>query len=237
MNTSLIEHNIRQLEQQVQQGQAEEASKIALTLARLMLQTPSQTSLRSLYGAYAGVVAALQTCFDTLLENYSPTQDIAQMEEKIQQVQAHIEQCAQEGERIAQTSRELLEKEQELQHQKAALEAQKEQIQNLIAIKEREIPQLQQEIQEKKELLQNLEEQCTVALEEKSRWMQVFNENNRLIADLPDRVMDQDADAIIAAAKAYAQQAKLANEEGDEWLRKVIEAVRLSKEKMKTQQT
>ena len=233
MNIALIEHNIRQLEQKAQQGDGEEAARLALALARLILQTPSPAQPRNLYGAYAGVASTLRQCYDTLLENYSPTSDIEQMLGKIQEVNACIEECGKEREAVVRANKELLDGQKALEEQKAELEALKDNVAKLTAVKEKEIPELRREIDRQKEKLKSLEEECAAALEEKERWQAVFDENNRLIINLPDSVMDQDADAIIAEAKEYALRARQADEEGDQWLRRVIGAIMAGKERMK----
>ena len=233
MNKQLIQHNIKQMEQQVEQGNALEAAKTALALAKLMLQSPPDGSPRSLYGAYGGTAVVLQECFRTLLETYQPDQDLRAMVEKIQSVNEAIAQCAAQREEIMSTHAALLARQKALEEEEKKLQDQKKELQEIINLEEKKIPGLKEENKKLREKLDQLETESRKALEEKERWMTVFDENQRLIGNLPDSVADQTADEIIAAAREYALQAEKADKDGDEWLRKVIAAVEQSKERMK----
>ena len=233
MNIQLIQHNTNQLEALVEQGKPAEAAKIAFALAKLLIQAPSEVTPRSLYGAYGGTVAAMSDCLNTLLETYQPTDDIAQMLQKIQQTQEQLQACVAESEEVNTTNQALLDEQQKLEQTRKKLSDKKAKIAELIPLKGKEIPALKQEIEEMETALIQLESECKTSLATKEKWMTVFDENLRLIADLPQSVQDKTADEIIAAAKAYAEQAAQADAEGDEWLRKVIAVVAESKERMK----
>lgn len=237
MNIQLIQHNTKQLEALAEQGKPAEAAKIAFAIAKLLIQSSSEATPRSLYGAYGGSVAALSDCLNTLLETYQPTDDIAQMLQKIQQTQAQLQSCVAESEHVSATNKTLLDEQEKLEQSRKDLSDKKTKIADLIALKEKELPALKQEIENMKTKLEQLETECKTALTSKEKWMTVFDENLRLIADLPQSVQDKTADEIIAAAKAYAEQAAQADAEGDEWLRKVIAAVAESKDRMKQEES
>ena len=234
MNIPLLEHNIRQMESQIRAGSPEEACKTALALARLLLQSPGEASPRALYGAYAGVASSLQGCYSALLETNSPSEDIAQMARKIEAVNEEIARCAGESARVAGANKKLLDEEGELARRREKLHQLKLRVEQALCAREKELPALAEEIEAKKQKLRELEDACEAALREKARWMQAFEENERLIAALPDAGPDAGVDGAIAAAKEYARQARLADEQGDEWLRKVIEEVGRSRERMKS---
>ena len=233
MNIQLIQHNIKQLETFVEQGKSAEAAKTAFALAKLLIQVPSKTAPRSLYGAYGGTVATMSDCLNTLLETYQPTDDMAQMLQKIQQTQEQLQSCVAESEKVNTTNKTLLDEQKKLEQAQQELSNKKAKIKELVALKEKEIPALKQEIKSLEAKLKQLETECGAAMAEKEKWKTVFDENLRLIADLPQSVQDKTADEIIAEAKAYAEQAAQANAEGDEWLRKVIATISGSKERMK----
>ena len=155
------------------------------------------------------------------------------MTQKLQDVNAEIARCAEEDARVAEANKELLDEEGELAQHKEKLEQLRTRIEQAIRSKEEVLPALRREIEEKKKKLQELEDECKAALREKERWMQAFDENMRLIEGLPDVGPDTDVDNVIAAAKEYARQARQAATEGDEWLRKVIEEVGRSRERIK----
>ena len=233
MNIQLIQHNTKQLEALAKQGKSAEAAKTAFALAKLLIQSPSEAAPRSLYGAYGGTVAAMSDCLNALLETYQPTDDMAQMVQKIQQTQEQLQACVAESENVNTTNKSLLDEQQKLEQTRQDLSDQKAKIAELISLKGKEIPALKQDIKNMETTLEQLESECKTALANKEKWMTIFDENLRLIADLPQSVQDKTADEIIAAAKAYAEQAAQADAEGDEWLRKVIAAVAESKERMK----
>ena len=233
MNIELIRHNIRQLEAQLDEGQPEQACRRAFALARLLLQSPSQTPPQGLYTAYAGAAVCLRECFEELLERYEPEKDLAQMAQKLRQVNADIAECAKDREAVEAAHEALLSRRQELEKEKQALEEQKSEAEGLVALREQELPALRREIEEKERLLREIGQACEEALREKQRWGLVLDEDNRLICSLPDDLPDREAGAVIAAAKEYAQQARLSAEEGDEWLRKVIRAVDESRNRMR----
>ena len=233
MNMQLIQHNIKQLEALAGQNNPAEAAKAAFALAKLMLQSPSGASPRSLYGAYGGAVAAMQASLDALLSTYCPTEDMEQMLQKIQEANEQIASCAAESEQVAAANGELLSRQQALEKSRQELADRKANIEKLVAIKETEIPALKKEIATLEEKLSRLETESEAALAARAKWQAVFDEDLHLIGGLPQSVQDKTADEIIAAAKDYAGQAALAAAEGDEWLRKVIAAVEESKERMK----
>ena len=233
MNIQLIQHNTKQLEALAEQDKPAEAAKTAFAIAKLLIQSPSEAAPRSLYGAYGGTVAAMNDCLNTLLETYQPTDDMAQMVQKIQQAQEQLQSCVAESEQVTATNKDLLDQQEKLEQAQKDLSDKKKKIAELTALKEKEIPALKQEIKDMEAKLAQLEKECEDALAEKTRWMTVFDENLRLIAELPQSVQDKTADEIIAAAKTYAEQAAQADAVGDEWLRSVIAAVAESRERMK----
>ena len=233
MNMQLIQHNIKQLEALAEQDNPAEAAKAAFALAKLILQSPSEASPRSLYGAYGGTVAAMQACLDTLLSNYNPAEDMAQMLRMIREAGNRIAACVAESEEVAAENRELLSRQQQLEKSLQELADQKANIAKLVSIKEQEIPALEKEIATLEKKLAQLETESTVALAAKAKWQAVFDEDLHLIGNLPQSVQDKTADEIITAAKDYAARASQTAFESDEWLRKVIVAVEESKERMK----
>lgn len=233
MNIQLIQHNTRQLEALAEQGKSADAAKTAFAIAKLLIQSPSEAAPRSLYGAYGGTVAAMNDCLNALLETYQPTDDIAQMVQKIHEAQKQLQSCVAESDQVTATNMDLLDEQKKLEQAQKDLSDKKKKVAELTSLKEKEIPALKQEIKNMEAKLAQLEKGCEEALAEKAKWMTVFDENLRLIAALPQSVQDKTADEIIAAAKSYAEQAAQADAEGDEWLRNVIAAVAESKERMK----
>ena len=115
MNIQLIQHNIRQLEALAEQGKSAEAAKAAFAIAKLLIQSPSEAAPRSLYGAYGGTVAAMNDCLNALLETYQPTDDMAQMVQKIQQVQEQLQACTAESDQVTATNKDLLDEQEKLE--------------------------------------------------------------------------------------------------------------------------
>lgn len=233
MNVPLIQLNIKNLSNFVEQENAADAAQTAFTLANLLLQTPSQAASRDLYITYSGTVAAMKKCLDVLLERYAPTEDIKLMVQKIQEISAEFQERVAECEALTVQNQALLDSKQALEEQHRKLLDKKAEISRLTALKEKEIPMLEAEIASLENKLQELEASVNSALAEKEKWQAVFDENLRLIGDLPESVQDKTADEIIAAAKAYACQAAQSTEAGDEWLRQVTAAVAQSQERRK----
>lgn len=233
MNVNLIQHNIGILSDFVEKENTTEAVKTAFGIARLLLQSPAQAASRELYIAYSGTVASMKACLDTLLAAYSPTEDIAQMVQRIRELCGEFEKSAAEYEDLTVREQELLKKKKELDDQQKALLELKAEIERLISLKDQEIPALNDEIASLELTLKELKASAEIALAERRKWQAVFDENLRLIGDLPESVRDKNADQIISAAKDYALKAAQACDDGDDWLRKVIDAVEQAKEWMK----
>lgn len=233
MNVPLIQLNIRNLSNFVEQGNAADAAQTAFTLANLLLQTPSQAASRDLYITYGGTVVAMKECLDALLSRYDPAEDITLMVQKIQEISAQFQESVAECANLTTQNQALLDSTQTLEEQHQKLLDKKLEIDRLITLRENEIPALTAEIASLENKLQELETTVNSALAENQKWQAVFDENLRLIGDLPESVQDKTTDGIIAAAKAYACQAALSTEVGDEWLRRVIDAMAQSQERMK----
>ena len=75
------------------------------------------------------------------------------------------------------------------------------------------------------EKLKTLDETCKKALEEKAKWAQVFTTDQQLIAELPESIADKTIDALIGQAKDYIAHVQQTGNEGEEWLRTIIEAI------------
>ncbi|MBQ2957458.1 MAG: hypothetical protein IJE08_13470 [Clostridia bacterium] len=238
MNIQLIQHNLKMIDEYVQTGRGVEAGRLALLLAKMMLEKPDGGQMdaaakRGLYGAYGGAAVSLKECFDMLLQDYSPTDDMEQLKEKIARINDRISQCIVDIEEIEQNNSELFAAEAELRKKQDELKEKRDKLQELKDLKEKGLSDLKKEIDELDETLNTLNEECSKALNEKEKWAEAFTINRQLIAELPESVADKTADELIAAAKEYAARVQQTGSEGEEWLIKVIDAVEGIRERMK----
>jgi len=230
MNIQLIQHNLKLINENVQNGRSTEAGKLTLLMAKMMLEKPdckqTDTAMkRNLYGAYGGAAVALKECYDMLLQDYSPSKEIEQLNIKIVNINDQIAECAQSTEEVEKNNNELFAAEEKLKKKQKQLQEKKDKLQELIELKENGLSKLECEIKEMDEKLKALDETCKKALEEKEKWAQVFTTDQQLIAELPESIADKTIDALIGQAKDYIAHVQQTGNEGEEWLRTIIEAI------------
>ena len=232
MNIPLIQSNLKKVEDQAMHKNTTDAVGTAMAVVKLLLQDPIQADARSVYRAYGGMAKELRDCFETLKKNYKSGEDMKEMQEKINGVNKQIADYTKDAETIEATNRELLDAEETLRTRKQELEDLQKKVTELIRIRDQELKDLRAEVDKKKADLEKLEESCRQAQAEREKWLQVFDVNNRLIADLPDSVADRTAEALIAQAKAFRDQAQTNAEQSEAYLLRVIEALEGDKQKM-----
>lgn len=232
MNIPLIQSNLKKVEDQAMHKNTTDAVGTAMAVVKLLLQDPIQADARSVYRAYGGMAKELRDCFETLLKNYKSGEDMKEMQEKINGVNKQIADYAKDAETIEATNRELLDAEETLRTRKQELEDLQKKVTELIRIQDQELKDLRAEVAKKSADLKKLEESCRQAQAEREKWLQVFDVNNQLIADLPESVADRTVDGLIAQAKAYRDQAQANAEQGEEYLRRVVEALGAVKRKL-----
>lgn len=232
MNIKLVQDNLKEIQKQAELGNTVEAARITMAVVKLLLRDPAEGEGQMLYIAFSGMAAALKRNFEILLETYKPSSDIEIMQQALKEVNDQIADYAEKAESVEKANQDLLAAGEKLRAQKQELCDLRKKVAELIQIRDQELKDLGAEIDKKKADLEALKESCRQARAEREKWLQVFDVNNQLIADLPESVADRTVDGLIAQAKAYRDQAQANAEQGEEYLRRVVEALGAVKRKL-----
>lgn len=197
MNTELIRTNLEALEAQIHAGDIPTACRTALLAAKLLLaqELPAESE-RALYGAYAGVSSELARVLETLESRFRPAEGTKKIRERIRELDASFQERRHAYQEYEQAHGELLKKEEELRAAGARL------------------AELQTRLQELEELKAGLE-----------AFSPVWEEDHRLVEQMPDSIGCGGVDAQIQRAKENLHQLQGAVESQEESLRAIIREV------------
>jgi len=211
MNAELILFNMKTLKAQVEQGQTVRACESMLNLSCLLIDEAPKEPLevrevRKLYGSYAGAASTLYKLFEALKANYSPSEDIKDMAQRIEALQQDLKACEEEARCVRDQNKDLLDQEAALEKEKVELEELKKHVAELNTLKNVELQKLREEIADLKQEQVALQQACEQAREEKAQWQATLKENIALINQLPESVAAEHIDKIILQMKERAQQ-------------------------------
>lgn len=197
MNTELIRTNLEALEAQILAGDIPAACRTALLAAKLLLvqELPAESE-RALYGAYAGVSSELAGVLETLESQFRPAEETKKIRKRIQELDASFQERRHAYQEYEQTHSELLKKEEELRAAGVRL------------------AELQNRLEELEKLKAGLE-----------AFSPVWEEDRRLVGQLPDSIGCGDVDAQIQRAKENLNQLQGAVGSQEESLRAIIREV------------